>query len=331
MSTLCRKVLQRFLAAGGLVLACAAVPARAELADDVTTFLSDYDRLAAVRQEVATDRDAMAGKLGDAQALKKAVREFFNDRDQAQSLRVLKAADRKQMRATLKALQAKEPGSPAAKTGGGGSPATNSLLQDATAFIANYDQWLALQAVVTQDIAQLRVDVAGVNADPASTYAAAALIASTKKFFDDSRARLNARLQWQAAVRALKKDVGFKGTGKPQPPQGETLTQHVAHFLSDRAEWETLGTQLDADRNNIRAALGATESLTSVVMSFLTDRRARRVKGQELALDRKVMRADLGLRSSKEGKTGALFGSRDLDTDDEDDALDQSSDESGEK
>lgn len=305
----------RILAVSAIcVFSALSFSARAELAADVAQFLADYDRLVALRAEIAADRDAMAADL-DSGKLERDVKRFFADRAEAFAVRLVKAADRKQMKIDLNFKPAKleKP-----------VPGTGDLLKDASSYINSYDAWAALWSQIEQNISQMRNAVAsGDNA---------ALTAATTDFFNNHRSRLQKRLQWQSDIKAMKKDVSFKGTGKPLPPPGTTLKEHVAEFLNDRAAWEALGSLVEADRNNLRAALGSPDSLQSTVNTFLTDRRARHVKAVELAVDRKAMRKDVGLSAgSEKDKPGATASSRSIDNDDEDGALDQSADGAGEK
>ena len=299
---------------------CAAVllaaSAQAALIDEVKTFLADRDRLIALRTEIADDRAAMAANLNNESELRKSVREFFRDRATAGAVKLIKALDRRDMKFAL-GYQGTKLTKPTKGTG--------ILAMDAASCIANYDKWIALQQTVEANIEQMRAD--------ANAGDEAALMISTTAFFDNSRLRHQARLQWQMDIRSMKKDVAFKGTGKPLGPPGSTLQEHTAEFLNDRAAWEALALTVEADRNNIRATLNDAASLESAVTTFLTDRRARRLKGIELAADRKAMRQDLGLRGAdaRELKSGAELSAKDIDSDDEEGALEESSDEAGEK
>src|SRR4051794_18837634 len=90
---------QLVLCAGLLaLLTCAA---HAELAGDTTTFLQDRDRLESVRDSINTDRDNMALDLDKPVALEADVRSFFAHRQEAQAVKLLKKADRKQMKIDL--------------------------------------------------------------------------------------------------------------------------------------------------------------------------------------------------------------------------------------
>jgi hypothetical protein len=302
------------LAAVLVALLLWAVPARAELMGDVAQFLQDYDRLAALRNELDGDRDAMAASINDHQQLVKDVKAFFADRAEVAALVLLKAADRKQMRVTLDYKPAKLE-KPVKGTG--------VLADDANSFISFYDAWVSLKADIEADIAGMRNAVAA--NDPA------ALAAVVTAFFDHHRARLQKRLQWQSDIRAMKKDIAFKGTGKPVPPEGG-LKKDVEKFLADRDAWESYASILDADRNNIRTAVSSGQGLEDAVRAFLTDRRYRHIKGVELWLDRKAMRKDVGLGGSeKEAKQGSSATSKSLDSDDESDALEQTADTAGER
>jgi hypothetical protein len=297
-------------------LACLTASVRAELIQDAKHFLNDIDDLTAARSELASDRKAMTDDLYADKALRNDVHEFFADRSQASSLRQVQACDRKQLRLGV----GYEPEKLAKPT-----KPFNDLLWDATSYLAKYDDWCRLQAEMEKNIEQIRLDTARRDE--------AALKDSLTAYFKNSRAKLQARLQWQSDLKAMKKDAGFKATGKAHSPSGTKLSDFTSAFLKDRADWEALAVQLEADRNNLRAALNAnSSSLRDLVLIFLNDRRARTVKAQELALDRKAMAAELGTGIAKrEGKIGALATSRDLDADDEDDALEQSPDSAGEK
>ncbi len=314
MSEPCRKFIQGWpLCLTAILAVCAAAPsAHAALAEDVSQFLTDFDRLGSVRTEIQGDRDAMAAHLQNESELGKDVRHFFADRAEAHAVRALKAVDRKQMRITLNYKPAKL--TKPVKSAG-------NLAEDVQRYLSAYDGWIAAQALVASDLVSMRGAV---------TSNGNALETATKSFFDHSRQRLQNRVQWQSDVRAMKKDVSFKGTGKPAPPPGSTLNAHVTEFLSDRATWEALGLQLDADRNNLRSALSGGD-LTAAVNKFLITRRARFVKGGELALDRMAMRKDVSSRDRlKERKANAAVGAKDLDSDEEDSTLEESSDGSGE-
>jgi hypothetical protein len=294
--------------------ACVAVAssARAALVDEARLFLSDKDRAAEAQADIIAGRAAMAADLANNQALSKDVRAFFKDRAELGAVRALLSFDRRNMRLAL--------GYKGAKLS---KPVKGSgvLAVDAASYIASFDKWIALQQTVEADIAKMRADVAAKDE--------AALAASVTAFFDDSRARLQARLQWQSDIRAMKKAIGFKGTGKPAPPPGSTLAEHVTEFLKDRGSWETLGATVDADRENIRATLGDSGSLASTVSAFLNDRRARGVNGGDLAFDRKAMRADLGLGGG-ESKSAGEVGAKDADKEGENDALEESPEGAGE-
>jgi hypothetical protein len=297
----------------GLFALCA-MSARAELVKDASDFLKDFDRLVALRTEIAGDRDTLAADL-NTEKLKADVKRFFADRAEAAAVRFLKAADRKQMKIDLdfKGPKIAKP-----------TKGTGDLTKDATSYITNYDAWTALWSQILVNVDQMR---SAVNANDI-----AALTTACTDFFTNHRSRLEKRLQWQADIHAMKKDTGFKGTGKAEKPPATSLKDDVSEFLTDRAAWETLGTQLETDRNNLRAALSAPDSLSSTVTTFLTDRRAHRVKGNELALDRKQMRKDAGLSAgSKEDKPDGEASTRDLDNDDPDGALEGSADSAGEK
>lgn len=296
-----------------LVVCVAATSARAELAEDVTQFLSDFDRLAAQRTIIATDREQMSTNLNNAEELRKTVRKFFADRAEAQLIRALKAVDRREMKITL-GFKPEKLSKPVKGTG--------DLTQDATAYLANYDAWKVQQTLVANDIAAMRMAVT--NND------AAGLTTATTSFFTNSRLRLQKRIQWQVDVRSMKKDVGFKGTGKALEPVGETLVDFVSAFLSDRAAWEAKQIQLDVDRDGIRTALSGNGTLEVAVTKFLTTRREKAVLGKELYLDREAMRKELRGKRAKERKLGAELSAKDLDQDEEDDSLEESPDAAGE-
>lgn len=294
---------------------CAAVTSAhaATLSEDVTQFLSDFDRLAAQRIIIATDREQLATNQNNDEELRKSVRKFFLDRAEAQTIRALKAIDRKEMRITLgfKPEKLTKP-----------TKGTGDLTVDATAYLANYDAWKLQQTLVANDIASMRMALT--NSD------AAALTTATTSFFTNARLRLQKRIQWQTDVRSMKKDIGFKGTGKALPPAGSTLNEFTSAFLTDRTAWEAKQVQLDADRDAIRSALSGNGTLQDAVTKFLTTRREKAVLGRELYLDREAMRKELRGKRFKERKLGAELSSKDLDQDEEDDSLEESSDEAGE-
>jgi len=316
VSTVCSRTQRGLMALLAVLVVGSVTQARAELAGDVAQFLQDYDRLVAVRAQIDADRTAMLADINDHKALKADVQRFFADRLEAFAARLSKAADRKQMRIDLdfKSPKLEKP-----------AKGTGVLAQDAANYIANYDAWVALQQQVEVDIAAMRNILSGVSFPEALANAVTA-------FFTDSRARLQKRLQWQQDIRSMKKDLGFKGTGKPVPPPGTGLKDDAQKFLNDRGAWEAYGPVVEADRNNLRAAVQGGQSLDSIVTTFLTDRRARHIKGVELALDRKAMRKDLGLKNAeKELKQGAAASSKDLDKDDESDSMEETPDTAGEK
>lgn len=296
-----------------LALCAIATSARAELAEDVSQFLSDFDRLAAQRVILATDREQLATNINNDEELRKSVRKFFLDRAEAMTIRALKALDRKDMRITL-GFKPEKLTKPVKGTG--------DLTQDATAYLANYDAWKLQQTLVSNDIAAMRMAVT--NGDSAG------LTSATTSFFTNSRLRLQKRVQWQADIRSMKKDIGFKGTGKALAPTGETLKDFTTAFLADRSAWEAKQIQLDVDREAIRSALSGNGTLQDTVTKFLTTRREKAVLGRELFLDREAMRKELRGKRFKERKLGAELSAKDLDQDEEDDSLEESSDESGE-
>jgi len=291
-------------------------PAHEGLAGEAAQFLQDHDALSAMLEQIGFERQAMLMDLGDRRKLNHEVAVFFEDRSNALALRRAKFADRKKMRAGL------EPNSSGlAKPTKG----TGVLSQDAASYIASYDAWAALQSQAELDIAALRAALGG--NDPA------ALEAAARTLYADSRARLQKRLQWQQDIGAMKKDTGFKGAGKPAPPEKVPLTQHALRYLNDRGAWEAYGLLVETDRNNLRAAVQSGQSLDAVARSFLAYRHARHVKGRELGLDLKALRKDVGLGGSaaQEIKPGTLFASKDLDRDEESSELEETADSSGEK
>jgi hypothetical protein len=301
-------ILRKYWMILALVSVCA-VAVRAELLGDAQEFLKDYDRLVALRAEISADRDAMAADINDNAKLRLDVKRFFADRAEALAVRLLKAVDRKQMRLDLstKLPKVQKP-----------VKGTGDLAQDATSYINSYDAWVAFEQQVLVNIEQMR---AAVNANDGAT-----LLVAVTDFFTNSRLRHEKRLQWQLDIKAMKKDTAFKGTGKPHLPPGDSLKDHVSEFLSDRVSWEVLSDLVDADRNNLRAVLGVPDSLASAVTTFLTDRRAHHIKTLELALDRKAMRKDVGLSASAKGenKPGVAATAKNVDRDDEDKTLDES-------
>jgi len=312
VNTLCRSS-RRVWCLAALFICATVTSVRAELAEDVTQFLSDFDRLAAQRVIIATDREQMATNLNNDEELRKSVRKFFLDRAEAMTIRALKALDRKEMRITLgfKPEKLTKP-----------SKGTGDLTQDATAYLANYDAWKLHQSLVANDISAMRMAVT--NND------ATALTSATTSFFTNSRLRLQKRVQWQADIRSMKKDIGFKGSGKALTPTGETLSEITSAFLADRSAWEAKQIQLDVDREAIRAAISGNGTLQDAVTKFLTTRREKAVLGRELFLDREAMRKELRGKRFKERKLGAELSAKDLDQDEEDDSLEESSDEAGE-
>jgi hypothetical protein len=312
MTFMCGKS-RRVWRLAALVALTLCTAARAELAGDVENFLSDYDRLVVQHTTLAADRQAMADALASDTLLRASVRTFFDDRAEAQAIRLLKALDRRQMRVTLNFKGEKI----AHPTKGRGD-----LTQDATSYITNYDGWKNQQMLVALDIDSMRAALG--NSD------AAALSTATTQFFTDARLRHQHRLQWQADIRAMKKDLGFKGTGKAQKPEGASLRDFVQDFLDDRAAWEANGVQVEAARNGIRMALSGT-GLEDAVTLFLNERREQVVLSKELYLDREAMRKKLHARRFKERRLGQELSAKDLDSDEEDSELEESPDISGER
>ena len=301
----------RFLIAP--LLALVASSAAAALIDDVKQLINDEDRLIAARADIAADRDAIAANLNVEKDLRADVRKLFTDRNKVQALRLLKAVDQKQVRVTLDYRGAKLVKPTAGR---------KNLLLDIASYLAGYDAWTAARQAVADNFEQMRAATVARDLP--------ALRAATKTFFDSLRERLQARLQWQSDLRAMKKDVGFKATGTVQMPPSLDLSADAAEYLSDRAQWEAFDQQLEADRNNLRAGLTAGESLDSIVLTFLNDRRARRLKGLELYWDRNFMGTDIGI-VPRDPKAVPPVTARDMNNDEEDDTLDQSADEAGEK
>lgn len=296
-----------------LFVCVVATSSHAQLAEDVTQFLSDFDRLAAQRTIIATDREQMGTNLNNAEELRKTVRKFFVDRAEAQAVRALKALDRHDMKITL-GFKPEKLSKPVKGTG--------DLTLDATSYLTNYDAWKLQQTLVATDISSMRMAVT--NSD------ATGLTTATTSFFTNSRLRLQKRIQWQADVRSMKKDIGFKGSGKALAPVGEVLSDFVSAFLADRTAWDAKAIQLDVDRDGIRSALSGSGTLQDAVTKFLTTRREKAVLGKELFLDREAMRKELRGQRAKERKLGAEFSAKDLDQDEEDDSLEESPDAAGE-
>lgn len=310
-----------FLRAGcaALVLWLGSVaPARAELAADVQSFLDHRDLLDAALDEVKADRQAMAADLGnsDETALRSDVLNFFGDRNEAGNQRLQVAVARKLMRNDLDYHPGRlqKPTRP-----------TGTLQTDAQSYIEHYDAWNgALKSAVNQSLSNLR--------DAVKSGDSSALTAAATAYFDNCRARTEARLQWQSDLRAMRREVGFKGTGKAAAPTGETLTAHVTEFLADRTRWEDLGDSLKSDRDAIRTAVGSGTGLDTAVTSFFTHRRERRIAGAELALDRRAMRRDVGLGNEKQyRKVGAAFSAKDEDKDEDRKELEESPDVADDK
>jgi len=297
-----------------VLLLMSAAGARAELVQDASNFIKDFDRLVALRATISGDRDTLAADL-ESEKLRADVQRFFADRAEAVAVRFLKAADRKEMKLDLN-FKGEKIAKPTKGTG--------DLTKDATSYITNYDAWTTLWAQILVDVDQMRTAVAANDT--------ATLTTVCTDFFTSHRSRLEKRLQWQADIHAMKKDTSFKGTGKAQPPPATSLKDDVSEFLADRASWETLEAQLDTDRNNLRAAITVPDSLSATVTTFLTDRRAHRLKTLELSLDRKQMRKDVNLSAgSKEDKPDSEASSKDINNDDPDDALEGSADTAGDK
>ena len=296
-----------------LLVACAA---RAELAGDANHLLNDYIKLDDAHQEIAAARQAFVTDAGNNSALLKDIHPFFVARNKIQPLRQLILTDRKTLRNTLSYKN---------KAFGKLIANRHELVQDAASYIAQYDLWVSLKAQIAADLDQMRQ-----SADAGDH---AALKAACKAYFDDGHARLQARLQWQADLAALKKDLAYK-TPKivPRMPPQQDLPADAAEYLADRADWEALGEQLGADRNSLRAAVSDPNSgsLESIVLAFLNDRHARRIKGVELYWDRYFIGTD-NAYVPKDAKTTPLFTKSSVDLEDEDDELDLSPDEAGEK
>lgn len=290
--------------------------ARAGLAGDAAQFVQAYDSLAALLVQIDGERQALSADIGNLAKVHQDTVRFFDDRALAFAARSAKQTDRRQVRVDLGFRQAAM--ARAAK-------GTGVLAQDAASYIAAYDAWVALQQQVVLDIAGLRGaldqnDLAGLES-------------AARAFFADNRARLQKRLQWQQDLSSMRKDLGFKATGKPLPPDKGPLAVHVQEFLNDRAAWESYGRLVGIDRNNLRAAVQGGQSLDAIAGSFLGDRHSQYLKGLELGLDLKAMRKDVGLGSSwaKELKPGALFAGSDLDKDEESGSLEETADTSGAK
>jgi len=291
-------------------------PAREGLAGEAAQFLKDYDSLNATLAQIGSERNAMLMDLSDQQKLNQEVRLFFEDRSQALAARPAVLADRRKVRVVLQ-LGSSALARPTRSTG--------VLSQDAAGYLAAYDAWVALRQQVEVDIAAVRAAL-GSN-DPA------ALEAAARALFADDRARLQKRLQWQQAISSMKKDCGFKGTGKPAAPEKALLTQHVLRFLNDRGAWDAYGLLVETDRNNLRAVVQGGQSLDAAAGTFLTDRHAQYVASLELGLDLKALRKDAGLGGGAAGaiKPGTLFAGNDLDKDEESSDLEETADAAGER
>jgi hypothetical protein len=293
-----------------LVLFFVSASARAELVADVQALLGDLDRQATAAAKVPGDRDAMAADIDNATALTADVTQFFKDRKHVRNYGDVAALDRKLVKADLgfKGVKLVKP-----KKG------TGNVSTDANKYLTDYAQWQTLKDTVQQDLSAM--------ASAATANDTAALTTATTAYFTDRRARFQALTNIVADIKAMKKDVKFKGTGKAVAPTGTTLHDLVQTFLNDRATWVSQQVPLDVARADIGSALSSSGEVAAAVTAFLTLRRAHHVQGAQLALDRKAMRAFV----KSKGKDDTVPDvPKDDNGDEGSDALDQDGNSAGE-
>ncbi len=296
-------------------LACAGARA-VDLETAADAYIKACKDLDDALDKVKADRASMEANLSNADALRAEVAKFFRDRFQAHMGRVERTAARKLMRKVARGMgydppELKKPSKP-----------SGNLVLDAAEYIEAWKEWKSSRQQVR--------DAEKAIEDALNSGDSAALMNAVESYFDARRYRHEARLMWQSRLKAMKKAVGFKGTGSPSAPAGNSLADFAAAYLYDRDEWKTLSDKVDDDRDAIEANLGDENALWNAVVQFFVDRRLLHLKTRELALDRKAMRKELGgydfgfrIREKFFLKLGEAFSIGSVDKDEEQKDLDE--------
>jgi len=306
------------MAVAWLSCACAAA---VDLRETATAFINDKDALEAILDEVGDDRSAMESHLADENLLQGDVEEFFKDRLTANLLRLKLKVDRKLMKKACRELgyepwKLRKPSRPSWNLG-----------QDASEYIDAWKAWKQYLKDVRDRIQDIEDALAGGDSQQ--------LYDAVTAYFNTRRLRHEARLMWQSRLKAIKKQVGFKGTGSPEEPAGDTLAAVVTEYLADRDQWKNLSDTVDDDRGEIEANLGDDTALWNAVSQFFADRRLLQLKSRELAMDRKAMRkefkerAGLSLKEKLMLKVGAALSAGSEDAEDEEGDLDEDANAGG--
>jgi hypothetical protein len=246
------------------------------LSTDVPKLLKDLATLAGIDAAIISDRAKMVQDGNTPTSLSSDVSAYLSER--SQSIRTL-ATNRKNVAADV----TKTPALIFPKR----FNRTQGLDLDALNYINDYDVRVA---------AQSRIDVDGGALKLANLADGPSLTTNANAYQLDRHTFIQARIHELADIYALQKDVKLRKRGRAQMPQGRSLLGvHVQKYLSDRTQWLADLQLVDADRNNVRAAVG-TGSLSSAVVTFLTDRHQAYIATVRLALDRNAMTRDIGLR-----------------------------------
>jgi hypothetical protein len=109
------------------------------------------------------------------------------------------------------------------------------------------------------------------------------------------------------------------------------LKGYTQEYLNDRTQWENLGTQVNTDFNNLKAAVLVPESLPSAVTTYLNDKAMRKAKAQEMQKDRQGMQRNNAIKGLKSFLKGLFAGSNEgkAAVDEEEGEVDQSIDHFG--
>ena len=99
--------------------------------------------------------------------------------------------------------------------------------------------------------------------------------------------------------------------------------------MDDRAEWLLLRAEVEAQRNNLRAVVEYADSLEGTVLAFLEARRAVWVKTHEIQIDLKLMRKHVRARHRCRVRPGRERPGNDLESDVEDDVMDEAVEAAG--
>jgi len=258
---------------------------------DAASLLGNYDDLIAIDQQLADDRAGMATALTSNGNLSDAVKLFFHDRDKAATIDGNFEINRVRLRRDV-----------------GYVPPTllkpakaQGLSTDAANYIKDFDARSASFNAVAADLAKMRValaksDLNGVTSD-------------ANAFFVDRHNLVQFHIFEGGDIRALRKDLHFRGTGNVSRPHHTSLSDNVRKYLDDRQRWLDAGTLVAADREAIRTGLNSS-SLQDIVQKFLTDHHQLFLLQAQLGIDRDILRLKVGFKLPRRAQNffGSLVG-----------------------